>query len=252
MPRNLQRPEHTQRAVGQRAEHVAGWYLRVNGFMTIPGFVVHLDQTQPRRDDRGDPIIQRTEADLVAVRFPYSREVVASRTMQDDGRVVVDEVSGKRKPLFVLAEVKAGPCSMNGPWTDRQARNMQRVLRRMGFTADETIIDEAAASLYGEARWEGQNVIVQYVCFGNSTANELQQAHTRLLQITWDEVGRFLHQRHTHYPEKTPGGLVHEQWPDFGRAFGGWFTSRGRNMQPLTAARATEIYIRTGVCRSET
>jgi GNAT superfamily N-acetyltransferase len=112
-----------------------------------------------------------------------------------------------------------------------------------------TIIEEAASSLYGDARWEGRSVIVQYVCFGSSTESDLQQVHPRLLQIGWFEVSQFLHQRHAHYPEKTPGGLVHEQWPDFGRAFGEWFTSHGRNMQPSAAVRATESYIRTGACR---
>ena len=45
-------------------EKVAYWYLRLNGFLQIENFVVH-----PER--RGG---QRTDADLLAVRFPYRAE----------------------------------------------------------------------------------------------------------------------------------------------------------------------------------
>lgn len=239
-----------QRDVGRRAEFVAGWYLRLNGFMAIPGFVVHLDQRKPRRSTDGSPIIQRTEADFVAVRFPFSREKVDSREMQDDRRIVVDEGSGRRKVLFVLAEVKAGACNMNGPWTDRRAKNMQRVLRRMGFTAKESNIDSAAEDLYDAGRWEGDNVIVQYVCFGDRTVRELKEQHCRLVQLTWKDVADFLTKRHAQYPEKTPGGLVHKQWPTFGRCFGEWFVSSGRRATEEAAAQFIRDYIhgRLGRC----
>ncbi len=49
--------------VGSRAEEVAAWYFRLNGFFAIPGFVVHPDRRQRHA---------RTEADLIAVRFVRS------------------------------------------------------------------------------------------------------------------------------------------------------------------------------------
>jgi len=55
---------------GERAEQVANWYFRLNGFLSIPGFIVHPDIQRP---------YPRTEADLIAVRFPYSKEKIASR-----------------------------------------------------------------------------------------------------------------------------------------------------------------------------
>ena len=45
-------------------EKVAYWYFRLNGFLQIENFVVH-----PER--RGG---QRTDADLLAVRFPHRAE----------------------------------------------------------------------------------------------------------------------------------------------------------------------------------
>ena len=202
---------NSQREKGQRAEHVAAWYLRLNGFLSIPAFVVHLDSINPRSNREGEPIIQRTEADLIAVRFPYSRETIANRHMTDDPRLVKNESEGKKKPLFILAEVKAGKCSMNGPWTNPREKNMQRVLHRMGFTDKDDIIDQAATSLYNTGRWEGRNIIVQYVCFGEYTDPELQATYEMVCQITWEEIGKFLHSRHKESPLKNPHN-PHEHW----------------------------------------
>jgi hypothetical protein len=235
------------RARGDRAEAVASWYLRVNGFMAIPGFVVHLDQTAPRRSASGDAIVARTEADFVAVRFPYSKEIVGNRPMSDDPQVIRNvAAAGRLRPLFVLAEVKASECRMNGPWTNSEAKNMQRVLRRMGFTPEEDKIEEAASALYGAARWEGNNVIVQYVCFGSEVSASLYEAHESLVQITWAQIGTFLFQRHSGHPEKTPGGFVHDQWPEFGRAFGEWFVRGGKQQGSDSAARFVTEYVRRG------
>ena len=57
---------------GNRAEEVAQWYFRLNGFMSIPGFVVHPDQ--PRN-------FARTDADLLGVRFPFSSEILDNKNM---------------------------------------------------------------------------------------------------------------------------------------------------------------------------
>jgi hypothetical protein len=55
----------SDRGRGDRAEDVAHWYFRLNGFLSIPGFVVHPDVS------RDYPL---TEADLIGVRFSHSRK----------------------------------------------------------------------------------------------------------------------------------------------------------------------------------
>lgn len=236
-----------ERARGDRAEAVASWYLRVNGFMAIPGFIVHLDhRTSLRRDQEGKPITARTEADFVAVRFPYSKEIVNKNTLIDDPKVV-HNLLGSRKllPLFVLAEVKASRCRMNGPWTNYGEKNMQRVLRRMGFTNSEDTIEAAAEALYGPARWEGDDAIVQYICFGSEASHVLCEKHANLVQITWNQIGAFLFKRHKNHPEKTPSGFVHSQWPEFGKTFGEWFVHRNRvRDSELAAGQFVENYVR--------
>lgn len=232
---------------GRRAEDVASWFFRLNGFLAIPGFIVHLDSASSHQGEDGEPRIARTEADLMAVRFPFSREVVGSREMRDAQELTrLQSGDNERKPLFVLVEVKASLCKMNGPWTNRQAANMQRVLRRLGFTRDERIIHSAAAALYEHARWEGGSVLVQYICVGGQKSSELATMYDQLIQIDWRQIGEFMFERFSSHPEKTPSGLVHDQWPKFGREFGRWFVGGGKQRGQMEAGRAVERYVRDG------
>jgi hypothetical protein len=87
-------------------EKVAYWYFRLNGFFQIENFVVH-------PSGRGG---QRTDADLLAVRFPYRAE----RLFDNRNDIMSDDV--QRLSLsndlidVVIAEVKTNqPCTLNGP-----------------------------------------------------------------------------------------------------------------------------------------
>jgi hypothetical protein len=92
------------------SEDLAYWYLRLNGFLTIPNFVVHPDIGAE----------QRTDVDVLGVRFPHRRELLL-RPMADD-KPFVDV---RDRAYLVLAEVKRGQCRRNGPWTDADSENMQ-------------------------------------------------------------------------------------------------------------------------------
>jgi hypothetical protein len=65
-------------SVGDRSEQVANWYFRLNGFLSIPGFVLHPDKRQR---------FPLTEADLMGVRFANSVEEIDGRKMVDDSQV---------------------------------------------------------------------------------------------------------------------------------------------------------------------
>ncbi|MDD5463064.1 MAG: hypothetical protein PHG00_15770 [Methylococcales bacterium] len=75
---------------GQQAEEVAEWYFRLNGFLLIPGFIVHADSLKAKRNNDGSMrLTARTEADFMGVRFPHSREILNKRTMRDaDGLLI--------------------------------------------------------------------------------------------------------------------------------------------------------------------
>jgi hypothetical protein len=87
-------------------ENVAYWYFRLSGCLQIENFVVH-------SSGRGG---QRTDADLLAVRFPYRAEFLFDQTgpMADD----VAALSLSRDMIdAAIAEVKTNqPCTLNGPW----------------------------------------------------------------------------------------------------------------------------------------
>jgi hypothetical protein len=236
------------RARGGRAEDVASWYVRLNGFLSIPGFIVHLDTPYANFGFDGRPRHARTEADLLAVRFPFSREIVGGRQMADDERLLAPSLGPQAPPalMFALIEVKAGRCRMNGPWTDANAGNMQRVVRRFGIGENEEKVEAVAAALYERACWRGDAALVQYICIGGEKNPSLQNQHIDLIQIDWRDIGSFLHRRFSEFPEKLPNGYVHDQWPSFGRAYGNWFVRIGRRKAPELSGDAVHNFVESG------
>ena len=112
----------TPRPIHLNPEKVAYWYLRLNGFLQIEDFYVH----PPGRHGA------RTDADLLAVRFPHRAERLFDNpddTMQDDFAGLA--LSGDQIDV-VIAEVKAGRCALNGPWTNPDRQNVHRVLAAIG------------------------------------------------------------------------------------------------------------------------
>lgn len=111
-------------------EKVAYWYFRLNGFLQIENFVVH-----PER--RG---AQRTDADILGVRFPFRAERLFDNPhdiMRDDEArlsLSADQID------VVIAEVKTNqPCTLNGPWTREDDQNVHRVWRRSAACRPATL-----------------------------------------------------------------------------------------------------------------
>ena len=157
----------------QSPERLAYWYFRLNGFMCLENFLVHLE----RRPNN------RTDVDLLVTRFAYRRENV-DFPMEDDPRV-------ERCKTFanvILAEVKKGQCALNGPWTNRDDENMERVLRAVGCVNDGEL-PAAAAGLYDDGRWSNGLVTLRLFSVGEwkvpALLNGLEQ------QIEWREVMDF-------------------------------------------------------------
>ena len=128
-------------------EKVAYWYFRLNGFFQIENFVVH-----PAR--RGS---QRTDADLLAVRFPHRAE----RLFDDPNNIMADDEQSlalSREMIDVLLiEIKANqPCALNGPWTRQDDQNVHRVLAAIGCVPPQEI-EQAAADIYRTGFHEGNS-----------------------------------------------------------------------------------------------
>lgn len=179
-------------------EKLAYWYFRLNGFLTTVNFVVH--------PDRGRR--QETDADILGVRFPYRAELLEN-PMLDDKIFSVDD-----KPYIVIAEVKTGRCRLNGPWTQPNRKNMQRVLRAIGAFPDERI-DEVAESLYKSGVWDGENYFMSLFCVGVEESTQLKSEYPKVPQVTWNRVLEFVFDRFFAYRRQK---AEHQQWDWTGRS----------------------------------
>lgn len=169
---------------------LALWYLRLNGFLSVSNFVLH-----PKR--RGS---QETDADIVAVRFPYKAEF--DNDPADDHRFT------KRagKPYFIVAESTTGVCKLNEPWTKADA--FCYVLRAFGpiptdrvpFIADHM----ARAGVYSD-----ESIDCGLLCLGISENPDLRRRYPSVEQVRWQEVTHFFHRRFSTYDRRKRD---HEQW----------------------------------------
>jgi hypothetical protein len=198
-----------------KSEHCANWYLRLNGFLTIPNFVVH--------PDRGSN--QETDVDILAIRLPYHSENLL-RPMQDD------EPFAKigEKSFIALTEAKTGLIRLNGPWTNRERNNMLRVLRALG-PLPEHEATFAARSRYDRGMYANQLYYVSLVCIGAERNPVIAESHPEVLQIVWDEVLAFIYRRFRGYRREKRS---HGQWDEDGKSL--WNTSE--------RSRTEDVFVR--------
>jgi hypothetical protein len=176
-------------------EKVAYWYFRLNGFFQIENFVVH-----PER--RGS---QRTDADLLAVRFPHRAERLFDNPndiMADDHRHLLlfrDRID------VLIAEVKTNdPCTLNGPWTRLDRRNVHRVLAAIGCLPP-CIIEQAAADIYRDGvHVSDLGLRIRLVGVGRDRSNDLAASYPGVVQLTWTDMLAFVWDRlHRYRQQKT-------------------------------------------------
>jgi hypothetical protein len=179
-------------------EDLAYWFLRLNGCLTTRNFIVH---PEGRRDDSG------TDADVLAVRFPHRQELQIAPLKDHQwfnthpGRLLV-----------LIAEVKKGLCALNGPWTNRERRNVSRVLQAIGvYPFGEISI--VADALYGEAMHDTGAVTTALVVFGGRENPELMSCYPRLHQFLWNDVLSFIYGRFTAYEQQK---AWHQPWDKAG------------------------------------
>jgi hypothetical protein len=127
------------------AEHLVRLYLRLNGYLLLGGYLLHL----PKRGAEG----LRTEIDALAVRFPYQREPLHDgpdrREQKNDSGLVLPK--GTKLIDFVVVEVKTGEKPrFNDPVVkdDKGAQhNIEDLLNMLGCFEEQEEIREAARRL---------------------------------------------------------------------------------------------------------
>jgi len=181
-----------------KAEYLAAWYFRLNGFFAITNFVLH-----PSR--RGS---QRTDADIVGVRFPYRSEFPDS-----PGGDETEFTRFSDKPYFVIAEVKRGLCQLNGPWRDSNSENIQAVLRDLGLFPREQL-EAVARSLYTAGVFDGALVYCSLFCAGDKANPELKSSYCHVPQRTWGQILAFIFERFQTYHVRKAD---HDSWDENGK-----------------------------------
>ncbi|MGA2772967.1 MAG: hypothetical protein ABSG26_19330 [Bryobacteraceae bacterium] len=159
---------------------------------------------------------QRTDADVLGIRFPHRQEVVGGEPLRDRR-----DFQGSLRTLFVIAEVKAGPCSLNGPWTCSKDGNVDHVLRALGCVTPESL-GSISRSLYQNGRFESADFEARLLCFGARKSSGLP---TGSLQFTWHDVFGFVYDR---YQTFWRAKRQNQQWPPVGRFL--WGRCRDRQL----------------------
>jgi hypothetical protein len=179
-------------------EKIAYWYFRLNGCLTIPNFVVHPDQGRN----------QETDVDIIAVRFPFRAENLR-RPMKDDPHIVGNCL----RTRIILAEVKTSGCRLNGPWTNKERRNMQRGLHAVGvFPKDMT--ESVAKNLYENGSHKDSHYHISLFCIGSAVNLQIAEAYPEVPQVTWGQVAEFIFNRFSAYRNQK---VSHQQWDDTGK-----------------------------------
>lgn len=180
-----------------RPDDLAYWYLRLNGFLTTINFIVHPDVGGT----------QRTDVDILGVRFPFRAELLMNS--MDDDPILTCLTS---KPFIVIAEVKRGFCRLNGPWTRAKDENMERVVRSIGLVPIQEV-DNIASSLYENGAWESGSFLLSLMCFGREENESVAERYPRVPQITWNLVIDFIFDRFQRYMRQKAS---HPQWDSNG------------------------------------
>ncbi len=184
------------------SEKVAYWYFRLNGYLQIENFVIH-------PGGRGG---QRTDGDLLGVRFPNRREFLLDhrKPMQDDS----ENLRFEQKLIdVVIVEIKTNkPCRLNGPWTSPELQNIQRILAAIGCLPIPEIF-KASDSLYKEGAYKSDCASVRLIAVGNAINPDPSQVLPKVIQITWPMILGFIWKRFVEYRRQKSDT---QQWDEVG------------------------------------
>ncbi|MBZ5608952.1 MAG: hypothetical protein LAP38_11885 [Acidobacteriia bacterium] len=201
-------------------EAVAEWFLRLNGFFTVQNFVVH-----PVNTEEGSQ--QRTDADVLGFRFPKRQEIVSGEPLVDH-----PAFQDARLPTFVIAEVKAGRCRLNGPWSRAEEGNVTNVLRSFGMMS-ATSLDAISKAFYENGRFQADDLDARLLCFGADRSRDLSEG---VLQFTWEEIFGFIFDR---YQAFWRAKRQNQQWPQIGRFL--WDRSKHQEREHYVAEMLKEF-----------
>lgn len=181
-----------------KAEDLAHWYLRLNGFLTTTNFIIHSIR-------RGQT---KTEIDIIGIRFPNRIELF------DHNDPISDDSLFKKieKPHITICEVTTSRCKINDSIRKKQD-NLEDVLRTFGFFCTDKI-KTVATDLQNQGKFENENYYVTFLLFGNQSDEDLKKSLPGAIQTNWRDVLTFIYNRFKKYRRiKT----AHSTWKSPGK-----------------------------------
>jgi hypothetical protein len=191
----------------ERFETFVVWYLRFNGYFTVPSFIVHAgdDGTRISRGVVGN----RTEVDTIAIRLPYSREGSGTPFVTDKN--LVD--GADRRFDVVVAEVKSGKSnSPNKIWRNGETSHVEYLLRFLGWHEENDKIALAAKALIEHYSFEEPNLRVRYIIFAELVDSAWSDRGVKY--ITFADCIRFISEERgqSWASSKIGWRSMHDQW----------------------------------------
>ena len=175
-------------------EKLAYWYFRLNGFLNIKNFIVHPNQGSD----------QKTEVDLLGVRFPHRRELHPDLMLDDP---IFEKTN---LPYLVIADVTNSRCGFNPSWKNPEKKCMQSILYAVGILPVNEV-ESAAASLYQHGVYENEQCCASWFSIGSEQSRGTATRKPKVPQLIWDDVLTFVYQRFRQYQ---PQKKAHVQWND--------------------------------------
>jgi hypothetical protein len=150
-----------------KAEILAKWYLRLNGYFTVDNFIVH------NPDNISDGVISNTtETDVLAIRHKHSKEIAGQLQIAND-EVLIDGLDSTLD--FVIAEVKTGgEDKPNKIWRNKNKNAISYIVRFAGFIESEEQIQTITDKLLSDSIYYEKNKSfrIRLVLFSETPTNK--------------------------------------------------------------------------------
>jgi hypothetical protein len=186
-----------------KSEQLAYWFFRLNGFLTIPNFVVHLEAQMHEKGFR-----QGTDVDVLGVRFPFRAEL----RKDPKGPMKDYEEFNTNKTLLILAEVKKGSGNFNKSWCKEEI--IESILDAVGLMKEMEMEElKVSETLTDKGKFENDNICIRLCLVGYQKKGEFSK-FPEALRISWEDVANFIFERFYEYRlQKSP----HQQWDETGK-----------------------------------
>lgn len=175
--------------IGKRAEIAASWYLRFNGYFLVDNFILHDAGLQKH------PGGKLTDADILAVRFPHTQEIIKGHTrniiVRSHSRLDVQQDLTD----FIIAEVSSLKCKFNWIEPDCTEQTIKRdfleyALNRIGYWNQDRLADVSKKlSLEKSFHNIEARERVRLLSIGVTSDETL---HPGILQIRFSEIFKYM------------------------------------------------------------